>query len=65
MKLQLDELGMIPATYPKSFYRVEDYRSGRYIADFTSEGEAQAAAYASSTGLRFDHKIASMTLSGR
>lgn len=62
MQLELDALGMIPATYPKKFYRVEDYKSGKRIADFTTESEARKVAYASYTGLKFDHKICHMTL---
>jgi len=62
MQLHLDELGMIPSNYPKVFFRVEDYRTGCYIADFTTETEAQKAAFASNTGNRFDHKIATIRL---
>lgn len=65
MKLHLNELGMIPSDYPRAFFRVEDYKTGRRIADFTSRAEAENAAFSRSTGLRFDHKIAEMRLVGR
>lgn len=64
MKLHLDELGMIPATYPSTFYRVEDWMTGRRIADYTTEAEAVKASYASNHGGRYDHKVSTMHMAG-
>ena len=33
MRLHLDHLGMIPASYPKTFYRVETWSGGHYGID--------------------------------
>lgn len=62
MRLQLDELGMIPANYPKTFYRVSDWKSGAFIADFSNEGEATVFSYVSNHGGRYDHKVSTMHL---
>lgn len=43
MRLQLNEHGMIPADYPKTFYRVETWATGYHVADFTNEAEAAEA----------------------
>ncbi|MEC9244632.1 MAG: hypothetical protein VYB05_07670 [Pseudomonadota bacterium] len=64
MQLQLDELGLIPASYPKTFYRVEDWRTGRRVADYSTEAEAVKASYASAHGGRFDHKVSTMHMAG-
>lgn len=64
MKLHLDELGMIPADYPKTFYRVETWETGSFVADYSTEAEAVKASYASTHGGRFDHKVSPMHLAG-
>lgn len=64
MQLNLDSLGMIPANYPKTFYRVTTWATGSFVADFTTEGEAVNASYASNHGGRFDHKVSTMHLTG-
>lgn len=64
MKLKLDELGMIPASYPKTFYRVSTWNTCAFVADFTTEAEAVRASYARNHGGRFDHKVSTMHLAG-
>lgn len=65
MQLHLDELGMIPTNYPKTFYRVSHYRTDFRVADYSTLSEAERASYASVTGERFDHKVSTMFLTGR
>lgn len=67
MRLEFDNLGMIPATWPKTFYRVETWNTGSRVADFTTPGEAArfAIADARERGYRYDHKVCAMTLNGR
>ena len=67
MRLELDDLGMIPATWPKTFFRVEMYLTGSRVADFTTRGEAGRFAItdARERGCRYDHRIIQMTLGGR
>lgn len=64
MRLHLNEKGMIGSDYPKEFFRVEDWRSGRMIADFTLHGEAAQFAIcdAREKGCRYDHKVSRVTL---
>lgn len=59
-------MGMIPASYPKTFYRVETWSGGHYVADFTTAGEAYsyAIAHDKERGCRFDHRVAQMHLTG-
>lgn len=64
MQLHLDELGRIPANYPKTFYRVEDWFTGSRVADFTTQAEAEKASYASNHGGRYDHKVSTVHLTG-
>ncbi|GGA64629.1 hypothetical protein [Pelagibacterium lentulum] len=64
MKLKLDALGMIPADYPKTFYRVSTWSTDSYVADYSSEDEAKKASFASTHGGRFDHKVSTMHLAG-
>ena len=65
-RLHLDPVTcMIPATYPKTFFRVTDWNSGVYIADFDQEGEAVAFSYCTNTGKRFDDRVSTMRLTGR
>ena len=67
MRLELNDLGMIPATWPKTFYRVETWNTGSRVADFTTSGEAArfAIADARERGFHYDHRVCQMTLSGR
>lgn len=62
MKLELDSLGMVPATYPKKFYRLTTWATGRYVADYDSLSEAKAASYASKNGTKYDHKVSTMEI---
>lgn len=64
MELKRDELGMIPASYPKTFYRVTTWATGTLVADYSTEGEAVRASYASNHGGRYDHKVSTMHLVG-
>ena len=65
MQLKLDNLGMIPATYPAVWFRVENWMTGRFIADFDNEAEAVKFSYASNHGGKYDHKVSRVSLSGR
>lgn len=65
MKLQRDELGMIPADYPKVFYRVYHWMTGAFIADFSNEAEAVEFSYVRNHGGRYDHKVATMRMTAR
>lgn len=65
MQLHLNDLGMIPATYPKIFYRVSTWETERRVADYTNEDEARLAARASVHGGRFDHKVSTIYMTGR
>ena len=64
MKLQQDELGMIPANYPKVWFLVSTWNTGSFVADYSTEGEAIAASYASKNGTKYDHKVSTMRLTG-
>jgi hypothetical protein len=66
MQLQLDEYGRIPADWPRSFYRVFDWRTGRRIADFSTSAEAHKFAIddAAATHCRYDHKVSQMHMTG-
>jgi len=64
MRLQLDDLGFIPADYPRSFFRVEDERTGKRIADFTTAAEAHKFAIVDSGKGNRDHKVAQMHMTG-
>ncbi len=62
MRLHLDSLGYIPATYPKTFYRVSTWKTDRRIADFDSKSEAVCFAIVDSGKGNFDHKVATLHL---
>lgn len=64
MQIKHDEIGFLPANCPKVFYRVENWMTGAFVADFTTRGEAEKASYASNHGGRFDHKVSEMKLIG-
>lgn len=64
MQLKLNDLGMIPANYPKVFFRVSTWNTGSFVADFTTEAEAIVASYASKNGTKYDHKVSTMKLVG-
>lgn len=59
MRLHLDANQNIPPSYPRVFFRVETWATGRYVADFTTEREALAFAIsdAKQAGCRYDHKV--------
>lgn len=63
MQIHLDALGRLPAGCPKVFYRVEDWMTGRRVADYTTQGEAKRASFASAHGGRYDHKVSECRLS--
>lgn len=67
MQLNLDAMGRIPASYPKTFYRVECWTRGKRIADFDNCAEAHrfAIRHAKENGYKYDHKVAILTLTGR
>jgi len=65
MKLSLNAIGNIPADYPAIWFRVSTWANESFVADFTTEAEAVAASYSSNHGGRFDHKVATMKLTGR
>lgn len=64
MRLHLDAMGMIPAGYPRTFYRVSDWKSGRRLADFSTPGEAERFAVEDSGRGNLDHKVSALHLSG-
>lgn len=64
MKLELNENGTIPATYPKTWFRVSTWNTGSFVADYSTEAEAVAASYASKNGTKYDHKVSTMVLTG-
>lgn len=64
MKLYLDAMGFIPATYPATFYRVSSERTGIRIADFTTATEAHKFAIVDSGRGNRDHKVAAMHMTG-
>jgi hypothetical protein len=67
MQLKLDTMGRIAADYPATFYRVENWTTGRRVADFATKSEAEAFAIsdARATGCRYDHSVATMRVQGR
>lgn len=60
MKLELTALGNVKPDGPKVLYRVEHWRSGRHIADFTCPAEASKCAI--ETGDRFDNKVSRVVM---
>ena len=60
MKLNLDNLGRITPEYPKTFYRLTNWMTGTYVADYSTESEAIQASYASKNGTMYDHKVSEM-----
>ncbi len=68
MRLHLDHLGRCGSDHPCQFWRVETWRTGSRVADFTSPTEAHAFAMADTKerGFRELHKVCQMTItSGR
>ena len=63
MQLNLTN-GYIGPDYPKSFFRVAKWGSDRYVADFTTQIEAEkfAISNARATGERYDHKVSKMNM---
>ena len=60
MKLNLDSLGNIPATYPGKFFRVSREMTGARVADFSTAAEAHKCAIIDSGKGNRDHKVAAM-----
>ena len=60
MKLNLDSLGNIPATYPAKFFRVSNYATGARVADFSGVTEAREFAIIDSGAGNWDHKVSAM-----
>jgi hypothetical protein len=62
--LPLTELGFIPSDRAKTFYRVESWNTGSFIADFATQAEAKSFAIsdARANGCRYDHKVSTCTL---
>lgn len=67
MQLNLDRMGRITAEFPATFYRVENWNTGRRVADFTTKAEAEefAIVNARETGCKYDHKVSTVKLSGK
>ncbi len=64
MKLQRDALGMIPASYPRTFYRLTNWMTGAFVDDYDNHSEAVAASYASKNGTQYDHNVSTMHVTG-
>ena len=62
MKLNLDSLGRITKEYPTTFFRLTNWMTGTFVADYSTESEAVAASYASKNGTMYDHKVSKMSL---
>ena len=58
-QLPMTTIGTIPSNRAKTFYRVESWNTGSFIADFATKAEAQAFAIsdARANGCRYDHKV--------
>jgi hypothetical protein len=65
-QLPMTALGTIPSDRAKTFYRVESWNTGSFIADFATKAEAQAFAIsdAHANGCRYDHKVSTCILKG-
>lgn len=65
-QLPMTTLGTIPSDRAKTFYRVESWNTGSFIADFATKAEAQAFAIsdARANGCRYDHKVSTCILKG-
>lgn len=65
-QLPMTELGFIPNDRQKTFFRVESWNTGSFIADFATKAEAQAFAIsdARARGCRYDHKVSTCILRG-
>ena len=63
-QLSLTALGTIPSDRAKTFYRVESWNTGSFIADFANKLEAQSFAIidARVKGCRYDHKVSTCIL---
>lgn len=63
--LPFTELGLIPSSRQKTFFRVERW-SGSFVADFATKAEADdfAISDARANGCRYDHKVSTVTLTG-
>ena len=65
-QLPMTTLGTIPSDRAKTFYRVESWNTGSFIADFATKAEAQtfAISNARANGCRYDHKVSTCILKG-
>ncbi len=63
MKLQQDALGRVTKDYPAVWFRVSTWATERFVADFTTQAEAEKFAVEDAKGLRYDHKVSKMRLS--
>lgn len=64
--LETTEFGTIPVDRVKTFYRVESWNTGSFIADFATEAEAKAFSIsdARARGCRYDHKVSTRIMRG-
>ncbi len=65
-QLPMTALGTIPSDRAKTFFRVESWNTGSFIADFATQSEAQdfAISDARANGCRYDHKVSTCILKG-
>jgi len=65
-QLAATAFGTIPTDRAKTFYRVESWSSGMFIADFATQAEAAffAISDARERGCRYDHKVSTVTMQG-
>lgn len=57
-------MGEIPPERTASFYRVETWKGGHFVADFALKSQADKCAIenARATGCRYDHKVSRLIL---
>lgn len=58
--------GEVPKDRALSFYRVETWKGGHFVADFALKSQAVECAikHAKATGCRNDHKVSSIIMRG-
>ncbi len=63
-KLPLNHMGNIPNNRQSTFYRVEDWKNGWFVADFGLKSEADRFAIedAKSKGFFYDHKVSRIVM---
>ena len=64
MQINLTETGHLSANHPATFYRVSNWNTGRRVADFDNQAEANAFAIsdAREAGCRYDHRVEVMRI---